>query len=700
MKDFTTNQIRNIALFSHGGAGKTSLAEAMLFCAKASNRLGKVEDGSTVLDYQADEISRKITINLALAQFEWKGVKINLLDTPGYADFVGEVYSAERAVDAAVLVLRASAGVEVGTEIVWENIHEHKIPTLAVINQMDKEHANFTKAVQSAHDRLGANVVPVQLPIGEGEAFRGVVDLLHMKAYVTQGKGVEAKDVEQEIPADMLEAAKAARNVLVEEAASNDEVLMQKFFDGVTLTEDEVIHGLEKGVASGKLIPAFAASATTLIGVRDVLDDMVGLIPPPDEHPEEVGVKPGTEDTEARHPDVNEPFSAVIFKTMSEAHLGELSLFRVFSGSVQAGDEVLNATTGKPERIGALYNLVGKERKEAGKVVAGDIAAAVKLKDSHTGNTLCDKARPVLLAGVEIPRPVVAEGLRPKSKGDEEKIGVALQKLHEEDPALAMVIEPSTKETLLCGMGDLHLDVAVDRLKTRYHVEVELFRPHVPYRETIRKSAQGEYRHKKQTGGRGQFGEVHLRLEPNPGNGYAFLNEIKGGVVPTQYIPAVDKGVQEALHNGPLAGYPVVDVKAALFFGKYHDVDSSEMAFKIAAMQCFREVAVQAGPALLEPINEIEVRIPEEFMGDVMGDLSSKRGKILGMEADGHAQRIKALVPQSELYKYATHLRAITQGRGTLPHEVRPLRRGAARTVRQGHRRGEGRARGRGEGLT
>ncbi len=665
MKEFTTNQIRNIALFSHGGAGKTSLAEAMLFCAKASNRLGKVEDGTTVLDHQPDEIHRKITINLALAQFEWKGVKINLIDTPGYADFVGEVYSAVRAVDAAVLVLRASAGVEVGTEIVWENIHEHKIPTLVVVNQMDREHADFVKAVQSAHDRLGANVVPVQLPIGSAETFRGVVDLLHMKAYVTQGKGVEAKDIEQEIPADMLAAATTARNVLVEEAASNDETLMQKFFDGVALTEDEVIHGLEKGVASGKLIPAFAASATTLIGVRDVLDDMVGLIPPPDEHPEEVGVKPGTDDAEARHPDVKEPFSAVIFKTMSEAHLGELSVFRVFSGSVQAGDDVLNATTGRPERIGALYNLVGKERKEAGRVVAGDIAAAVKLKDSHTGNTLCDKAHPVLLAGVEIPRPVVAEGLRPRSKGDEEKIGVALQKLHEEDPALAMMIEPSTHETLLCGMGDLHLDIAVERLKSRYHVEVELFRPHVPYRETIRKTAQGEYRHKKQTGGRGQFGEVHMRLEPNPGNGYQFLNEIKGGVVPTQYIPAVDKGIQEALHAGPLAGYPVVDIKAALFFGKFHDVDSSEMAFKIAALQCFREVALQAGPALLEPINEIEVRIPEEFMGDVMGDLSSKRGKILGMETDGHAQRIKALVPQSELYKYATHLRALTQGRGT-----------------------------------
>jgi elongation factor G len=665
LKDYATSQIRNIALFAHGGAGKTSLAEAMMFVAKATNRLGKVEDGTTVLDHGADEIQRKITITLGLAQFEWKDVKINLLDTPGYADFVGEVCSALRAVDAAVLVLRAAAGVEVGTELVWERIHDHKIPTLVVVNMMDREHADFRKCIQSAHDRLGANVVPVQLPIGAAESFKGVIDLLHMKAFITQGKGVDAKDIEQEIPADMKAAAEAAHNVLVEEAASNDEVLMQKFFDGVPLTEDEVIHGLEKGVASGKLIPAFAASATTLIGVRDVLDDMVGLIPPPDEHPEEIGVKPGTDDTVARHPTMAEPFSAVVFKTVSEAHLGELSMFRVFSGSIAAGAEVLNANTGKLERVGTLYDLVGKERKEVGKVVAGDIAAAVKLKETHTGNTLCDKAQPVLLPGVDFPQHVVSEGIRAKSKGDEEKIGVAFQRLHEEDPTLAVQVDAATHQTLIHGMGDLQLDVLVDRLKSRFHVEVELFRPRLPYRETIKRRAEGEYRHKKQTGGRGQFAEVHLRLEPNTGKGFEFLDEIKGGVVPHNYIPAVEKGVVEALQGGVLAGYPVVDVKTALYFGKYHDVDSSEMAFKIATIQCFREVAEKASPVLLEPIDEVEVRIPEEFMGDVMGDLSSKRGKILGMETEGHYQKIKALVPQSEMYKYATHLRAITQGRGT-----------------------------------
>jgi elongation factor G len=665
LKDFTTNQIRNIALFAHGGAGKTSLAEALLFVAKANNRLGRVEDGTTMLDSSPDEIHRKITIGLGLAQFEWKGVKINLLDTPGYADFVGEVCSALRAVDAAVLVLRAAAGVEVGTEMVWERIHDHKIPTLVVVNMMDKEHADFARCIQQAHDRLGANVVPVQLPIGAAESFKGVIDLLHMKAWVTQGRGVDSKDVEQDIPADMLDAAQAARAVLIEEAASNDEVLMQKFFDGVELTEDEVIHGLEKGVASGKLIPAFAASATTLIGVRDVLDDMVGLIPPPDEHPEEVGVKPGTEDAVARHAKVEEPFSAVVFKTMSEAHLGELSLFRVFSGSVQAGAEVLNANTGKTERVGTLYNLVGKERKEAGKVVAGDIAAAVKLKETHTGNTLCDRAQPVLLPGLDLPLPLVAEGIRAKAKADEEKIGVAFHRLHEEDPTISMIVDAANKQTLVKGMGDLQLDVIVDRLKTRFHVEVELYKPRVPYRETIKRKAEGEYRHKKQTGGRGQFAEVHLRLEPNTGKGFEFLDEIKGGVVPHNYIPAVEKGVHEAMTSGALAGYPVVDVRTALFFGKYHDVDSSEMAFKIATIQCFREVSEKASPVLLEPIAEVEVRVPEEFMGDVMGDLSSKRGKILGMDAQGHYQNIKALVPEAEMYKYATHLRAITQGRGT-----------------------------------
>jgi elongation factor G len=519
--------------------------------------------------------------------------------------------------------------------------------------------------VQSAHDRLGANVVPVQLPIGAAETFQGVIDLLHMKAWITQGRGVDSKDVEQAIPDDMKAAAEKARNVLVEEAASNDEVLMQKFFDGVELTEDEVIHGLEKGVASGKLIPAFAASATTLIGVRDVLDDMVGLIPPPDEHPEEIGVKPGTDTEVRRHPTLAEPFSAVVFKTLSEAHLGEMSLFRVFSGSIAAGAEVLNANTGKAERIGTLYDLVGKERKEIGRVVAGDIAAAVKLKETHTGNTLCDKGQPVLLPGVDFPRSLVAEGIRARSKGDEEKIGVAFQRLHEEDPTLSVGVESATHQTVVHGMGDLQLDVMVDRLKSRFHVEVELFRPRLPYRETIKKRAEGEYRHKKQTGGRGQFAEVHLRLEPNTGKGFEFLDEIKGGVVPHNFIPAVEKGVHEALNGGVLAGYPVVDVRTALFFGKYHDVDSSEMAFKIATIQCFREVSEKASPVLLEPIDEIEVRVPEEFMGDVMGDLSSKRGKILGMEAEGHYQRIKALVPESEMYKYATHLRAITQGRGT-----------------------------------
>jgi elongation factor G len=665
LKDFTTNQIRNIALFAHGGAGKTSLAEAMLFVAKASNRLGRVDDGTTQLDTGPDEIHRRMTISMALAQFEWKGVKINLIDTPGYADFVGEVCSALRAVDAAVLVLRAPAGVEVGTEMVWERIHEHKIPTLAVINMMDKEHADFARCVKQAHDRLGANVVPVQLPIGSAETFKGVIDLLHMKAYLTQGKGVDAKDVEQAIPDDMKDAAQAARAVLIEEAASNDETLMQKFFDGVELTEDEVIHGLEKGVASGKLIPAFAASATTLIGVRDVLDDMVGLIPPPDEHPEEVGVRPGSEEAVARHAKVEEPFSAVVFKTMSEAHLGELSIFRVFSGTVSAGAEMLNANTGKTERIGTLYNLVGKERKEAGKVVAGDIAAAVKLKETHTGNTLCDRAQPVLLPGLDLPLPLVAEGIRAKAKADEEKIGVAFHRLHEEDPTISMIVDAANKQTLIKGMGDLQLDIVVDKLKSRFHVEVELYKPRVPYRETIKKKAEGEYRHKKQTGGRGQFAEVHLRLEPNTGKGFEFLDEIKGGVVPHNYIPAVEKGVHEAMLSGALAGYPVVDVKTALFFGKYHDVDSSEMAFKIATIQCFREVSEKASPVLLEPIVEVEVRVPEEFMGDVMGDLSSKRGKILGMDAQGHYQVIRALVPEAEMYKYATHLRAITQGRGT-----------------------------------
>jgi elongation factor G len=664
VKEFATANIRNVALVAHHGVGKTSLAEAMLFNAKATTRLGRISDGNTLLDYAADEIQRQITISLGLAQFEWAGHKVNLLDTPGFADFVGDVYSALSAADSAILVLRANAGAEVGTEVVWEILKQQKTPTLMVVNMMDKEHADFAGALKSSHDRLGANAVPVQLPIGQAEQFKGIVDLIQNKAYLFHGKGVDEKSQEAPIPDDMKSAVGEARAKLMEEAATGDEQLMEKFLGSGELTEAEIRHGLCERVVLGDLLPVFCCSAFNNHGVKEILDEVVDILPSPLEVKPRTGKTASGEVVELK-PDAAQPLSALVFKVLSEQHLGDLSMIRLFSGRVEQGREVLNAQRGRPEKLGALYHLVGKERSEASSGMAGDIVAAVKLRETHTGDSLADKARPVTIPPPAFPDPVTSESIHAKNKGDEEKIAQGLARLHEEDPTFRKVFETSTKETLVYGMGDLQLEVMVDRLKKRFGVEVVLSRPRVPYRETIRNKAQDEYRHKKQTGGRGQFGEVHLKLEPRKrGDGFEFVDEVKGGVIPNQYIPAVEKGVVAGMEKGPLAGYPVVDVRVAVFFGKHHDVDSSEMAFKIAAETCFHQGMLKANPVLLEPIDELTVRIPEEFLGDVMGDLSSKRGKILGTEADGRYQVIRALVPAAEIYKYSSHLRSITQGRG------------------------------------
>ena len=664
MKEFTTAQIRNVALVSHHGVGKTSLAEAMLFNAKATTRLGRIADGTTLLDYAADEVTRQITINLTLAQFEWQGHKVNLLDTPGYPDFVGDVHSALRVADAALLLVRGASGVEVGTEVIWEVVRKEKSPVVAVVNMMDKEHADFDAAVRSLRERLGLNAVPVQLPIGQAETFQGVVDLVHHRAWRFAGKDMEEKSEPIAVPDDMKDAVAAARNQLLEEAATGDEALMNKFLETGELSVEEIRRGLMLRVVQRDLSPVFCCGAYHNQGVRELLDGALGLMPSPLDVPPATGRLNGAE-TVCR-PDAGEPLAMMVFKTLSEQHLGDLSLLRVFSGHLEVGKELVNTTRNRAEKAGTLYHLVGKERMECKSVVAGDIVAAVKLRETHTGDTLADKARPVVLPPPGFPSPVTAECVRPKSKGDEEKMAQGLNRLHEEDPTFGRAYETSTKETLVTGMGDLQLDVMVDRLKKRFGVEVLLQRPRVPYRETIRGTAKGEYRHKKQTGGRGQFGEVHLRLEPlKRSEGFKFLDEIKGGVVPNQFIPAVEKGVVAGMEKGPVAGYPVVDVQVALYFGKYHDVDSSEMAFKIAGESCFHQVMLEANPILLEPIEEIAVRVPEEFLGDVMGDLSSRRGKILGTESDGAHQVIKAMAPTSEVYKYATHLRSLTQGRGT-----------------------------------
>jgi len=665
VKEFATANIRNVALVAHHGVGKTSIAEAMLFQAKATNRIGKVSDGSTMLDHSPEEISRQMTIDLGLAQFEFQGHKINLLDTPGYADFVGDVYSALRVADSAILVLRAAAGVEVGTEVVWEVLKQEKSPLLVVVNMMDKEHANFIAAVKSCHDRLGLNAVPAQLPIGEAEKFHGVVDLIENKAWTFAGKGADEKSTEVPIPPDMQDAVAKARATLLEEAATGDEQLMEKFLATGDLTVEEIRRGLCERVVQCDLAPVFCCSAAFNLGVKEVLEEVVDVLPSPvDVHPQHAIGENGSAGVEIK-PDAGSPAAATVFKTLAEAHLGELSLIRLWSGHIEPGKDMVNTTRGRSEKLGTLYHLCGKERTDCRGAAAGDIVAAVKLRETHTGDTLTDKARPVKLAPPDFPLPVAAECIRAKNKGDEEKMAVGLNRLHEEDPTLSRYFEESTKESIVQGMGDLHLEILIERMKKRFGVEVVLTKPHVPYRETIRGRAEGEYRHKKQTGGRGQFGEVHLRVAPLPrGAKFEFVDEVKGGVIPHNFIPAVEKGVVSGMERGPLAGYPVVDVKTIVFFGKYHDVDSSEMAFKIAAETCFHEVILKATPILLEPISDLDVRVPEEFLGDVMGDLSSKRGKILGTESDGHYVHIKAKVPMAETYKYATHLRAITQGRG------------------------------------
>jgi len=532
-----------------------------------------------------------------------------------------------------------------------------------VVNMMDKEHANFEAAVKSCHDKLGLNAVAVQVPIGEAEAFQGLVDLIEHKAYRFTGKGMEEKSEEIAIPAELAERASAARATLLEEAATGDEQLMEKFLSTGELTVEEIRKGLCERVEAGDLAPVFCCSAFHNLGVKELLNDIVDVLPSPvDAHPQK-GEANGAE--VVCHPDAAAPVAATVFKTLAEAHLGELSLVRVWSGRVEPGRELVNTSRNRSEKFGTLYHLTGKERSDCRGASAGDIVAAVKLRETHTGDTLADKARPVKLSPPDFPLPVTAECIRAKNKGDEEKMAQGIARLHEEDPTIARHYEESTHEHLVLGMGDLHLEVLVERLKKRFGVEVLLSRPHVPYRETIRAKAQDEYRHKKQSGGRGQFGEVHLKIEPLPRGGkFEFVDEVKGGVIPGQYIPAVEKGVVAGMEKGPLAGCPVVDVRVAVFFGKYHDVDSSEMAFKIAAETCFHQVMLKATPVLLEPYNDIVIRVPEEFLGDVMGDMSSRRGKILGTEADGHYQVIKAKAPVSELYKYATHLRSITQGRG------------------------------------
>lgn len=662
MKSYSSERLRNLALVSHGGAGKTSIAESMLFSAGAINRLGRVDDGTSILDYDPEEVRRKISISSSLGPCEWKGHKLNVIDTPGYFDFAGEVKAALRVVEGAVVVVCAASGVEVGTEKVWGYADDCNLPRMIFVNKMDRENADFFKVLGELTERLGNKAIPIQIPMGAADDFRGIVDLVKMKAYVANEKG---KFVESAIPEDLMSEAESYREALIDAVAVGDEELMMKYLEGETLTQEEVELCLGLATKNGDVIPVLCGSANKVAGIDLLMDYCIECLPSPVDAGAIHGTNPKTEEDAVRQPSPDEPLSALVFKTMADPYVGKMTIFRVYSGVFKSDSQVYNANKDKDERIGQVFLLMGKEQEPVEQVVAGDIAAVAKVQVTATNDTLCAKDQPIVLDPIEFPAPKMAMAVQPKSKGDEEKVGVGLARLAEEDPTFSTERKAETKETLIYGVGELHLEIITSRLQKKFGVEVDLVPPKIPYRETLRGKVKVEGKHKKQTGGRGQYGHVWLELEPAaPGEGFVFEDKIFGGAVPRQYIPAVEKGLRETMEEGVLAGYPVVDVKAALVDGSYHSVDSSEMAFKIAASMAFKKGFLDARPALLEPIMRVEVEVPQEYMGDVMGDLNKKRGRILGMEPKQDKQIIRALVPQSEMARFAIDLRSMTQGRG------------------------------------
>lgn len=662
MKEYKSDRLRNVGIVAHGGAGKTSLTEAMLFNSGAVNRLGRVDDGSATTDFEAEEVKRKVTISTALAPCEWRDYKINFVDTPGYSDFVAEVKGALRAVDSALIVLCAAAGVEVETEKVWNYAAELSLPRLGFINKMDRENADFYSVVESMKEKFGNGVIPVQLPIGAEDSFSGIVDVLKMKAYLPEKNGKEYR--EAEIPAEMLDKAEETRMAVIEAAAEGNDELLNKYLEGEELSDEEIKAGLLAGIAQARVFPVLCGSALKNIGVCQTLDSIVKYLPAPGTEPV-LGYHPASQDPVERH--VDDPFAAMVFKTTADPFVGRLSYIRLFSGSMKSDSTLYNATKNKSERIGTIFTLRGKHQEPLTVVHAGDIAVVAKLQETATGDSLCDKEKPILFEPIAYPKPMFTRTIVAKNKGDEDKIGQALARLMDEDPTFKVRKDVETHQLLISGMGELHLDIMAERMKRKFGVDTLLATPKIPYRETIRGSAKVEGKHKKQSGGHGQYGHVWLQLEPlSPGAEFEFVDSIFGGAVPRQYIPAVEKGVREALAGGLLAGYPMVDVKVTLTDGSYHTVDSSEMAFKIASAMALRKGVLQAKPVLLEPVYSLEVIVPESYMGDVIGDLNTKRGRIQGMEPIGSGLgRVKAQVPLAEMFRYSIDLRSITQGRGS-----------------------------------
>jgi elongation factor G len=663
-KPYASLNIRNVVVLGHGGSGKTTLIDALCFSTGTSRRHGNVKDGTALTMYAEEEMAHAISVQTAVAFADWHGVKINLLDTPGYLDFTGEAIAATRVADGAVLVLGATTGVEVGTEKVWEYCEARGVPRLFFVSMMDKENADFGKVCGEIRQHITPRAVAAEIPIGAGENFRGIVNLFTGRAHIFRHGTVTGEYDEAEIPDELGDEAERLRTELFEAIATTNDTLLERYLEGGEITTSEALAATKHAMLAGELFPIFCGAAERTWGVRALLEALVEIVPSPAEAPHELAQRPGLDQVIELKGEDDGPFAALVFKTATEPHVGELTFFRIFSGTVTAGQEVHNPTRDTTEKLAHLSVPLGKERIEVPQLHAGDIGVVAKLKNTHTNDTLCSAQRPLVLQAINFPEPDIALAVRAASRSDEDKIGVGLQKLHEEDPTFHSGYDPDVRQTIIRGLGELHLDVQMERLKRKYHVEVITEEPRIPYRETFRRTAEAQGKYKKQTGGHGQFGDCHVRLKPLPrGSGYEFVDAITGGVIPGKFIPSVDKGIQEAAKKGVLAGYPVVDFAAECFFGSYHSVDSSDIAFQVAGSLAFQKAAENANPVLLEPILEIEVTTPEAFMGDVIGDLNHRRGKILGMEQEGQKTKVRALVPQAELYKYATALRSFTQGR-------------------------------------
>ncbi|MFC1726430.1 elongation factor G [candidate division KSB1 bacterium] len=680
MVDLKVSNIRNVVLLSHGDAGKTCISEGLLYSANQISRLGNIDEGTTTSDFSAEEIERKISINATIMHCFWNDFKINIIDTPGFMDFVGEVVGPVRVSDAALIPVNATSGIGVGTEIIWRMADEKNMPRIVIINKLDKENTDFFKVIEDSKKILNSNLVPVEFPVKTGDGFDSIIDLISMKMikYKNDSSGnFETAD----IPGDLKSKADGLREKLVESVAENDDELMEKYFENGDLSPEEFKKGLKTGVSSGSFIPVIASSASKNFGPKRLLDFIVNYFPAPDEVAKTVAKDLKTKEDKEINIDTSAPVSAFVFKTVSEKHVGELSYFKVISGNAKSGSDLTNTNKDKGERLGQLFQMNGKDRKETGSFIAGDIGAAVKLKNTFTGDSLCDPKNQIVFKQLEFPLPNISVAVVPRSKGDEDKIASGLNILKNEDPSFTVVSDPELRQTILSGQGEQHMDVIIKKLSQKFNVDVDTVDPKIPYRETITGTAQVQYKHKKQSGGRGQYGEVYIELSPLPrGGGYEFENAIFGGSIPSKYVPAVEKGVKESLTSGVMAGNKVVDVKVKLYDGTYHNVDSSDMAFKIAGSMAFKKAFRECKPILLEPIYDVEIRVPEEYMGDVMGDMSSRRGKIQGMDSEGAIQVIKAKVPLAEMHRYSSTLRSISSGRGyhrmkffhyeQVPHDV------------------------------